>query len=440
MVVSQKKKNSKRKLKKFKNYRKTKLKFQKGGKYELELERITTNDASLKQLDFSNDKEITVDDITLITNALKHNTNVEDLNFSHCNLTDDSATLIAKLLNSNNTIKKLNLSYNRINDDGGINIAFALEKNKGLEDLDISYNSINYIDYINNINNTPSEPGMPVMNGIPICKGITDITGKQLEISLIRNKTLKTINTDNTCITYRYNNFINFPILNEDEIKLLNEKLLDINKKLNDKCKHLYIVINFAYEFKNITAKQFLQTNKELLLCLNYKNICISSLKLDIKDDTISLSSSTEKNFEGYKFNKLLSAILILIAKYINPNIKTIEAYAVNPISAYLQLKVFKATTNDDRLTSEIINGDLQIFKKIINDIISIENEAIITICELNEENIQNAKHILDLLLQKKQDKYYNISNITEEKTFFKVFNKNTRNNKNNKSLKCIDL
>ena len=68
MVVSQQKKNSKRKIKKFKNYRKTKLKFQKGGKYELELERITTNDASLKQLDFSNDKEITVDDIIKIAN------------------------------------------------------------------------------------------------------------------------------------------------------------------------------------------------------------------------------------------------------------------------------------------------------------------------------------------------------------------------------------
>ena len=436
MVVSQQKKNSKRKIKKFKNYRKTKLKFQKGGKYELELERITTNDASLKQLDFSNDKEITVDDITLITNALKHNTNVEDLNFSHCNLTDDSATLIAKLLNSNNTIKKLNLSYNRINDKGGIEIAFALEKNKGLEELDISHNSKTEID-----KDYSPEPGMPDMSGIPICKGITDITGEQLKISLLRNKTLKKINTDNTCITWRYNDVINVPILNDDEIKLLNYKLFDINKKLNNKCKHLYVEINFAYEFDNITANNFLQTNsKDLLLCLNYKNICISSLKLDIEDDTITLSSSTDKNYEGYKFNKLLSTILILIAKYINPNIIKIEAYAVNPISAYLQLKVFKATTNDDRLTPEVINGDLQKFTQIINDIITINNESILTTCELNEENIQNAKDILDLLLQKKQDKYYNIRNITEEETFFKIFDKNTRNNKNNKSLKCIDL
>ena len=40
MVVSDKYKKSKRKLRKFKNYRKTKLKFQKGGKFEILLEKI----------------------------------------------------------------------------------------------------------------------------------------------------------------------------------------------------------------------------------------------------------------------------------------------------------------------------------------------------------------------------------------------------------------
>ena len=56
-----------------------------------------------------------------------------------------------------------------------------------------------------------------------------------------------------------------------------------------------------------------------LLLCLMDNNNCISSLLIDINKNELVINSKTNSSYVGRKYNKLLRAVIIMIANKINP-------------------------------------------------------------------------------------------------------------------------
>lgn len=84
----------------------------------------------------------------------------------------------------------------------------------------------------------------------------------------------------------------------------------------------------------------------KLLFCLNHSTEgCISSVQLiSFGKDTILISSRTKPEFEGKKYNKLLRAATIIISPLLQ--FKTLSSYAINPISTWLLMDSFNATTS----------------------------------------------------------------------------------------------
>jgi len=148
----------------------------------------------------------------------------------------------------------------------------------------------------------------------------------------------------------KFNNFSflpNFPQkLNTIDIEGARKKVNDLNRRLN--CNDFKIELNYVYELANGSEVNVFSSNynsKSLLLCVFNNKKCVSSLNIKMNDNTnnISYDSFTKTEFENKKFNKLLTAVLILIAKDLKGTFKNIVATAENTTSAYLAIKYFNA-------------------------------------------------------------------------------------------------
>ena len=131
----------------------------------------------------------------------------------------------------------------------------------------------------------------------------------------------------------------------------------DINENLNKKCKGLSLRLDYLYKmtgeitYLNLLGHNTLYTNLySVILCLYYNGNCISSIHLVTKEDKdknniLELNTMTHHNYQNRKFNKLLLAVIIQISRLIkygaNP-INKIEAFSINPISAWLLMKNYE--------------------------------------------------------------------------------------------------
>jgi hypothetical protein len=100
----------------------------------------------------------------------------------------------------------------------------------------------------------------------------------------------------------------------------------------------------------------------------------------------MTISSRTSKYYEGRKFNKLLRAVLLIIAKEINKKCQIINSYAINPISAFVMIKRLNAEFKGRILLNK--NSSFEDIKTFMD---SNPDEGLLTKTELNAENIQNA-------------------------------------------------
>ncbi len=138
-----------------------------------------------------------------------------------------------------------------------------------------------------------------------------------------------------------------------------------------------------------------------LLLCLFNGNNCISSLELDIEpnvNSNIYISSKTNKLYEKRKYNKLLRAIIIIIAKSIDPAIQYIQSAAINPVSAYLMLHSFNAVYKN-RVTETKLNKD-STYEEIEAEMELRGDDALITSVELNDENNAIAHRVFESIIE----------------------------------------
>jgi len=185
----------------------------------------------------------------------------------------------------------------------------------------------------------------------------------------------------------------NLPPEEEINLGLAKEAINNINARLEEFNKtkgcDYKIDINYFYQMdKNveITAHHELHP-KTLLLCAFNNDVCVSSIIVEYNTGYITIFSHTKKQREGNKLNKLLRAVIIIIARTIYADAKYILSDAVNPTSAYLMMKYFNAEGRDDRMNFSTYEE----FRDYIEKHTALE----VTI-ELNDVNIENARRVFD--------------------------------------------
>lgn len=172
--------------------------------------------------------------------------------------------------------------------------------------------------------------------------------------------------------------------------------LLFLNNELQKKCGNtLRLELGNYQEIISQKEKVSLydksKTNDfQLLLCLNKNSSCIATISCKINNDgSMEISSKTDPNYEGRKYNLLLRCAIVLLASSIfidiskTKKVTSIVSRAINPISILLMAKYFHAT--NDELERFIENNslsyqtltleDMQNFYDELNEIPEFETE-----------------------------------------------------------------
>jgi len=136
----------------------------------------------------------------------------------------------------------------------------------------------------------------------------------------------------------------------------------------------------------------------DLLLCLYIKDTkqCVSSIEIYEQGNNISINSSTNKNYEGRKYNILMRAAVIDI--FGDSPYRNVESLAVNPISAYILLTKFngKIVDEDENLLKSPITVDF------LNEYYNLPRHKDLKILvEMSEQNIATAKNVFHDTLSK---------------------------------------
>jgi hypothetical protein len=132
--------------------------------------------------------------------------------------------------------------------------------------------------------------------------------------------------------------------------------LLLLNRELNKKCGDA-LSIEFGNYQEIISEKEKVALydkadNFQLLLCLNKHSTCIATISCKINSDgSMEISSKTDPNYEGRKYNLLLRCAIVLLASSIfisrTKKVTSILSRAINPISILLMAKYFRATNDE---------------------------------------------------------------------------------------------
>ena len=140
------------------------------------------------------------------------------------------------------------------------------------------------------------------------------------------------------------------------------ENILEkINDILHEKFPELSLEFNTYEEMtkgKEMSNFDIYDKSKKpaLLLCLLHNGKCISSIscKINPEDNAIEISSKTNKEYEGKKYNLFLRCAIVLIITHLmygdGTYFEKIISRAVNPISIYSMIKHFEATTSNEKL------------------------------------------------------------------------------------------
>ena len=208
--------------------------------------------------------------------------------------------------------------------------------------------------------------------------------------------TRKHINSINN---FKYNiNLVDFINLSEAKKKLyqLNDILSCIDYKLS---------IDYIFQMNlntQITKSNMASNPTRLLLCMFHDTNCISSIEISYIRDTekhIEISSETNESYLKLKLNKILRAVIIYIATDLYPEISSVLSVSINPISAYLMIKYFKADIyipKQDLKTGDEFNlecydiqhsikSDFSSIKQFVQDNKTLHNKTLLTVVKINK-------------------------------------------------------
>lgn len=205
------------------------------------------------------------------------------------------------------------------------------------------------------------------------------------------------------------------------DLRRAQAKVLELTRILQTKCPNLSLHLDYIYNMHPPNNRFVLwgtiYPNPYLLvLCLYNEHGCISSISINLEDESINIGSVTDSKFEGKKYNKLLRCVIILISVLLPLHISRIISGALNPISAYLLLTYFGGIIPPPAIES----GNTNFFRFLETNSISITPETdykelckefektngefeLVVYIELTQENIANAERkfhaILDEIL-----------------------------------------
>lgn len=119
-----------------------------------------------------------------------------------------------------------------------------------------------------------------------------------------------------------------------------------LNAVLKSKCSVLTLQFGTLSEMQSLTqTMELYDESSEIhhVLCLMKRKQCIASISMKRGNHgAIEISSKTDPQFEGRKFNIWLRVCVLLIAKRLGASV--ITSRAVNPISIFVMSKYFHAT------------------------------------------------------------------------------------------------
>lgn len=176
-----------------------------------------------------------------------------------------------------------------------------------------------------------------------------------------------------------------------------------INKHLQKKCDKSYEIRISQYRHRDEGAVVYDEANPheyQILLCLYHHKRCVSSItgKYNKETSSMILSSKTDAQYEGKKFNLYLRTIFIYLMCFVRPTIQKIVSYATNPISIYTMYKHYHATNSDlqDYVTKHKLTPDTF----TLPDAIKFHEEFI----ESHKQTRESAKEKLDEMLEEMED------------------------------------
>jgi hypothetical protein len=163
-----------------------------------------------------------------------------------------------------------------------------------------------------------------------------------------------------------------------EKLESAKKELAKLNETIKQKCPEMKLELDYLFNINNEKVSVLFSNDiNSLVLCLcNDKIGCISCIQYELNtDNNIVISSKTDEEYEGKKYNSLVRSAIIIISKYIFPTAEKIISYAINPISVWVLLKNFNA------IIPSTLNNE---------DIIDYFNENNISINEINFDNIKN--------------------------------------------------
>jgi hypothetical protein len=194
----------------------------------------------------------------------------------------------------------------------------------------------------------------------------------------------------------------------EIDISGTEPKIKELNDLLTVKCGNLSLSLDYGYNMNGYVVS-FSGSNRTLLLCLNHpEKGCISSIEVITDGSKLIINSKTKEEFEGKKYNKLLRAATIIIAPLLD--CETLTSYAINPISTWLLMNSFNATTTDEGIIEflhekGVLESDASttVTKDMVTwDLIKEyhdEGEVDLEIDLTNPANIQKAQDVFNELI-----------------------------------------
>ena len=213
------------------------------------------------------------------------------------------------------------------------------------------------------------------------------------------------------------------------------ENILEkINDILHDKIPELSLEFNTYEEMtkgKEMSNFDIYDKSKKpaLLLCLLHNGKCISSIscKINAEDNAIEISSKTNKEYEGKKYNLFLRCAIVLIITHLmygdGTYFEKIISRAVNPISIYSMIKHFEATTSNEKLIQYTEKNNINLkyltleqatdfYDKLREIPEGLDEDDMMEYCEIEIEpydpvimEINIPDHGKDLIIEKYMDK-----------------------------------
>lgn len=191
-----------------------------------------------------------------------------------------------------------------------------------------------------------------------------------------------------------------------EEVEQAQQEIARLNELLN--CKDYFLEMKRQEDFiRTISFSSLfecLEGTNPWFVCLIHQTPdgnrrCVSNIVLTLKNTTndVSICSYTHRDYENRKINRLLRAVVILVANKI-PKLKTISSLPSNTISAYLLLKYFNGFTGYHDIDARVARPDVTFDE--IKEAISRHFNPTITINIRDARSVAQAQEQFDTIAE----------------------------------------